>query len=322
MYNFLYIDNAHRSTKMTHIASALKNERVLNAIANDILGLQPGDRIETIDSYAKRFDVARGTVQNAIKSLENASAIELTARGHMGTFLAAVNYEKLLSMCGRVSMFGVMPLPYSSRYEGFATGLRMALEKSTLNVGMAFMAGANRRLDALLEGRYEFAVVSASTARFYEEHGYPVKTVFNFKNYTYINGHFLITRSDFDRNAGKRIKVGVDRTSHDQMSWIRKLFKDEEIEFVPLQYSHIIDHIRNRVIDATVWSMENPFAGDGFVTAQRLDDDGEFQNNTAAAIIIQKNDAGTANYLERFLDVNTVESVQQAVMSGEMLPNY
>ncbi len=298
-----------------------KNAVVLKEIASDLLGKNAGERMTTIVNYTELFGVARGTVQNAIKTLENSGAIQLDTRGHMGTFLTALDYDKLLKASGRSTIFGVMPLPYSLRYEGFVTGVLEILEKNGLDVGMAYMSGADRRLDALLEGRYEFAIVSAYTAEYYLKQKYPVRILFQFSPYTYINDHFLITRRGFVPQAGKPVKIGVDRSSHDQMSWIDELFRDKEKTLVPLQYIHILDHIRDGVIDATVWSMEKPFDSE-FIEAKPLKDGGRFANNTAAAIIIREKDAATANCLRRCMDPKAVEEIQKQVMRGEALPNY
>ncbi len=298
-----------------------KNAVVLKEIASDLLGKQVGDRMETIIRYTERLDVARGTVQSAIKTLEAEGAIRIDVRGHMGSYLTAIDYGKLIEACDRSTLFGVMPLPYSPRYEGFATGVLRALGQSGLDVGMAYMSGADRRLDALLDGRYEFAVVSRYSAQWYVDNGSPIRILFAFAPYTYINDHFLITRRGFAPKAGEPVKIGVDRTSHDQMSWVNELFQDKEKTLVPLQYMHIIDHIRDGVIDATVWSLEQPFDSD-LIDAVALKDGGRFTKNTAAAIIIRADDNATANYLNRFLDPHVVEETQRKVMGGEMLPNY
>ncbi len=298
-----------------------KNAVVLKEIASDLLGRQVGDRMETIVRYTERLAVARGTVQSAIKTLEAEGAIRIDARGHMGSYLTAIDYLKLLEACDRATLFGVMPLPYSPRYEGFATGVLKELGQSGLDVGMAYMSGADRRVDALLGGRYEFAVVSSYSAQWYVEQNMPIQILFSFAPYTYINDHFLITRRGFEPKDGEPIKFGVDRTSHDQMSWVNELFQDKEKTLVPLQYMHIIDHIRDGVIDATVWSLEQPFDSE-LIDAVPLKDGGRFTKNTAAAIIIRADDNATANYLNRFLNSARVEETQQKVMRGELLPNY
>lgn len=60
--------------------------------------------------------------------LQENGAIKLESKGHLGTFLIAKNTAILLAFAGITSIVGVMPLPYSKRYEGFATGLIVAME--------------------------------------------------------------------------------------------------------------------------------------------------------------------------------------------------
>lgn len=143
----------------------------------EFLPLNIGERINTVAELAERYDTARGTIQFAIKFLKEHEAVTLESRGHLGTFIKEMNYIKLLELTGIKSLVGVMPLPYSKRYEGLATGIYKCLNDGGVNTNLAFMRGFNHRLKALEDGRYDFAVTSRLTADYYLENNKNIQIV-------------------------------------------------------------------------------------------------------------------------------------------------
>lgn len=115
----------------------------------EFMQLDMDDRIPTIAELTEKYNTARGTVQTALKILQDYDAIRLESRGHLGTFIKYIDHLKLLEIAGTNSLVGVMPLPYSKRYEGLATGVFNTLNEEGLTVNLAFMRGSNHRLKAL-----------------------------------------------------------------------------------------------------------------------------------------------------------------------------
>ena len=110
------------------------------------------------------LSLGRGTVQGALRLLEEMGAIRLESRGHLGTFLSRKDDQALWEIAGMSHVVGVMPLPYSRKYEGLATGLVEAFREINVPFNLAFMRGSTHRIDALQSGRYDFAVVSGLAA--------------------------------------------------------------------------------------------------------------------------------------------------------------
>ena len=90
-----------------------KNGAVAVLLAREFISLGPSDRISTIGDYAKQYETGRGTVQAALKLLQAEGAVSLESRGHLGTFISAIDYQKLWRG-GLGTIRGVMPLPYSN----------------------------------------------------------------------------------------------------------------------------------------------------------------------------------------------------------------
>ncbi|MFZ2539481.1 MAG: GntR family transcriptional regulator YhfZ [Oscillospiraceae bacterium] len=292
---------------------------VTQAIAQDFIGMDVDDRVPTVEELAVRYEAARGTVQQAITKLKEYGAIRLEPHGHLGTFISEINYSKLMEICGAGNLVGVMPLPYSRRYEGLATGIYATLNHETgANVNLAFMGGSDRRVQALLDGRYNFAVMSLPTAQHYLENNYAIEISQVLGVHTYVQAHALIMRSDF---KGELKRIGVDNTSFDQISMTAKYFQNQAIELVPLKYAHIIDNIKSRMIDGAIWSLEESIVNDTELCYQSIGAQGH-ENNTRAAIVVAQGDVTVRNFLKRFFNEKNVQSTQQAVLKNEILPNY
>ncbi|WP_438588919.1 YhfZ family protein [Dubosiella newyorkensis] len=64
---------------------------------------------------------------------------------------------KLLEISGITQILGVMPLPYSKRYEGLATAWwRMSKNRYNIPVSLAFMRGSKNRVSMVLCGPVRF----------------------------------------------------------------------------------------------------------------------------------------------------------------------
>ena len=292
---------------------------IAQLLAEEFLGMDVGQRLLTVEALTKKHNTSRGTIQQSLQKLKDLDAIILEPQGHLGTYIKDIDYTKLLSICSTGNLVGVMPLPYSKRYEGLATGIYTVLnENAKTSVNLAFMGGSDRRLQAMLDGRYNFAIMSLSTAKNYVEKGYDIDISYRLTEHTYVNSHALIMRKDFNKTP---VKIGVDSTSFDQLSMTTKYFQNQQIEIVPLQYSHVIESIKNGNIDAGIWSLEEKIKSDNelkFIAIDNIYD----KQSTSATIVIKKDDTITMNFMKRFFNVKDVESIQKRVQDNIQLPNY
>ncbi|MEF9967424.1 MAG: YhfZ family protein, partial [Longicatena sp.] len=136
-----------------------KNGLATHYLSREFLKFSLNQKIPTVTEFCDKLNLSRGTVQNSIKFLQDNKAIELVSKGHLGTFLEEKNTKILLEFAGITSIVGVMPLPYSRKYEGFATGLISTMEnRYNIPCSLAYMRGARNRVSMLLANRYDFAV--------------------------------------------------------------------------------------------------------------------------------------------------------------------
>ena len=181
-------------------------------------------KIETIDELSEDFGISVGVVQHALKVLEADGAIVVERRGRNGTLLIDLNMSQLLQQADLGNMVCAMPLPYTKLYEGLASGLREQF--TLLPLYFAHMRGAEVRIECLIDGVYDMAVVSHLAAKSYLNEG-KVSLALNLGNGSYVDGHQLICRPG---EQHKIRRVGLDPRSPDQCLLTDIKFSGQSIE--------------------------------------------------------------------------------------------
>lgn len=294
----------------------------INSLAVDFLSLNEGDRIKTIAELSEKYYTARGTIQSALKFLKDHGALTLESKGHLGTFIKEINYIKLLELTGIKSLVGVMPLPYSKRYEGLATGLCNCLNGSGINTNLAFMRGSNHRLKALEDGRYDFAVTSRLTADYYLENNKEIQIVKTFGDFSYVNEHIIVVSKEFNGEFKKGTRVGIDNSSIDQFMLSKIYFEEIEVEYVPLNYSQFITAIKENKIDAAIWNLDDIEDRKDDIKFIPINRENKNIKDTEAVIIANRKNSIVPALFSRVLNVDDVKEYQRLVMEKKIMPQY
>ncbi|WP_419741895.1 GntR family transcriptional regulator YhfZ [Paraclostridium dentum] len=298
-----------------------KNGLVTINLARELILMEEGDKINTIDNYSKKYNVGRGTIQSVIKHLENEGAINLERRGHLGTFLIYINYKKLWEFTNYKTIVGVMPLPYSKLYQGLSTGLNVVLGKNDFSVAMAYMRGAETRIESLKYGRYDFAITSKLAADQILKENDDMKVILELGENTYVNKHVLVYGQGEKIEIKDGIKVGVDKTSRDQYYLSIKEFEGVDVEFIDMSYNQIVTKILNKEIDAAVWSIDEIEEKEILLSYRDLKNHKSKDSNTAV-IIINNNNNGFDQLIEKLVKPSEVRDIQQKVIQEKITPKY
>lgn len=288
-------------------------------IGRRLLACEPGDRLPTVSQLAAELGTGVGTVQRALAILTQSGLLELDPRGKRGTYLRAIDRPGLWRASQTSLMIGLMPLPYTRRYEGLATGLRAELERLDVPFSLAFMSGSKARMGALASGQ-QFAIISRLAAESALAEGRPVSLCADFGPGTYVEGHALVW-------AGKRRKkhprIGIDLQSDDQLQLARREFGDDA-EYVDVPYLQVLAHLRAGHFDATVWATDAlQDVQDLTITEFRAPAARQaLESNTSAAVVTAPGDSMIGTLLGRELSVERVCAVQQQVLDGARVPRY
>ncbi|AQS56362.1 MAG: GntR family transcriptional regulator [Novibacillus thermophilus] len=301
-----------------------KNGLAARKIAGRLLSVKPGERIPRVSDFASELSLGRGTVQGALRLLEDMGAIDLEARGHLGTFLKSKDDHALWEIAGMSQLVGVMPLPYSRKYEGLATGLLEAFHDLDVPFNLAFMRGSKHRLDALKSGRYDFAVISGLAGELAEDQMEDLHVVKRLGPYSYVSGHEIFFADASETAIRDGMRVGIDYSSADQYMLTSYECRGLAVEFVEVNYMQLIDMLRERKIDAAVWNKDEfrhadllgraPFQSE---RAQKLS-----QKVSEAVLVAESENNEVVKQRLADLSVDKVRRVQQKVEEGRMFARY
>ncbi|MCL2589080.1 MAG: GntR family transcriptional regulator [Oscillospiraceae bacterium] len=292
-------------------------------IASELISLKKEDRLPIISDYQKRFGVSRGTVQNALNFLKERGAIVCESRGQLGTFLVDIDYGILQTYAISGPVLGTMPLPYSRRYEGLATGLYAAFEAQDMRLNLAYVRGATERIRLVSTDAYRFAIVSRFAAKEAIRQGEPVQIAIDFGKHTYLSQHVLVFAEPGKEQIGAGMKIGIDYSSPDQCSLIRSLTADMDVDFVEMPAHQLLSALRTKRIDAGVWNhdeiMDKNYQD---VSYTFLDLTPPLRDMGTAVMLCKRDDSAMMAIVENNAIQGAVLETQEQVLSGEKVPNY
>lgn len=290
-------------------------------IAKKLMGFSPGDRIPKISEFAEKLNMGRGTVQIALKRLEESGAIKLESRGHQGTFLIETDLTKMWQVVAFQTLAGAMPLPYSKRYEGLASGLYQAFEKIGLPFNLAYMRGAESRINSLLNKRYDFVLISQYAAQKAINEGKKIEVALNFGKESYLSAHTLLFANKELNEIRDGLRIGIDPDSIDQCDLTYKVCEGKRVEYIKLPYMQFLSNLQSGNIDACVFNGDE--LRERYIDIKMVPIPQSAQiGNDEAVIVVRKEDIDMFRNLFTLIDVPQILHIQKQVMDGTMYPRY
>ncbi|MGC5617406.1 GntR family transcriptional regulator YhfZ [Georgenia sp. Z1491] len=291
---------------------------VVSRLAGELAALTPGDRIPKVDDLAEKLDCGRGTIQAAFAVLEEAAALRLKARGRLGTFVEAIDHRNLWELSGRRSASLAMPLPYTRRYEGLATGLQAAFDDGAMPLTLSFIRGSVARVRALREGRVDLALVSALAASTFGD----VETVHDYGPGSYVAAHAVVVRRGMDPTDAT-LRVAVDPSSADLVDLVARVFPDLPAERrIEMSYNHLDRAFTDGAVDATVWNADE--IGSHISTPIDLHPlpDSVGDANTRGVVLRLAGDTPISVAVLDALRSDRVLGIADDVVAGRAIPTY
>lgn len=295
-------------------------------LARRLLGMPEGARVPGVAELAAECGVGYGTVQEAVRLLRETGAVGLRSRGAQGTVLEEVDDEVLWFVANVGHVVGSLPLPYSRRYEGLATGLHALLTDSGIPASLSYMRGGVRRLEALARGSTNFAITSLFTTKvFLDENPGGIEVVMDLGPGSYVVEHQLILADRGGDGLEPGMKVGIDRDSADQarITEMEVAHFGDEVRLMPMTYTQVLNELEAGRLDAAVWNSEDVNGGGFKVVPLESPAAKELSGtNTIAAISVRADDDFSARIVGNKLDRGRLLDVQRAVLDGATVPRY
>lgn len=301
-----------------------KNGLAAKHIAQELIQIDTGEKIPRVSDYSEKLHFGRGTVQSALSLLEEMKAIKLEARGHLGTYLIKKDNNLLSEIAGISPLIGSMPLPYSRKYEGLATGIIESFELIGKKIYLTYMRGGLNRIETVRTKRSDFAIVSRMTAEKILSDYPNLKIIKKLGVNSYVSSHKIFLADSSEEQVRDGMKIGIDMDSLDQKNLSFAEFEEMNVEYVDVNYMQLFDMLSSKQIDAAVWNMDERKMSQTFKTIDfRTTAAREISEGTSEAVIIIDGDR-EIEIIEKWnsVEMEKILEIQASVESGERLPSY
>lgn len=316
----MYIhDRKGGETQMTDMLS--KAGRITQQVALQLCDVPLDEKIPTVSELVERCGASRGNVQKALSNLKDGGAVELEAHGQSGTLLTSIDYIALAKICGREHLVGTMPLPYTLRYEGLATALHTLLNVDGMRSFITFLRGSEARVQMLLDGSADYSLMSKMAFDSYVSRGYPLSAALVCSPLSYVGRHVLLSL-DPNRADWSSARVGIDESSVDQGSLTQRYFEGVDVEYVPVQYTHIVDMILAGELDAGIWNEDDVHVKAANLSARPVENLGMSDSNTRAVVVVRNDDTFSRQLIKELVTAALVDKIQHKVMEGKLAVCY
>ncbi len=297
-----------------------KNGLACVKLAKSLIRIPIGGRLPTVSEFSIENDTPIGTTHNALKTLIKNGAIEIVSRGHMGSFLVNKDIKKLLCYVGDQYIFGAMPLPYTKRFEGLASGLIAQMENSyDIPVNLAYMRGSKTRIEMLTSGRYDFAIVSKMAAKEHMENHDDIVIAVDFGPFSYTKQHVVMFRNNDEKEIKDGMKIGIDPSSIDQTKLTRHICVNKDVEFVEVQYLRMFEKIMDGSIDATIMCIGEANGQALNINYVPLETE---LDSTNAVLVVKSDREELIALIKELIDKDKILDIQKQVLEGKIQPSY
>jgi ABC-type amino acid transport substrate-binding protein len=264
-------------------------------------------------------------VQAAVAYLQEVGAVVLDSRGHLGTFVREINYPVIWSLIGQNHIVGGMPLPYSRRLEGLATGLYEAFNQAGVALNLVYTRGSLNRLQAMAQGKFDFVILSQFALNHAPQYGLNIEEVLSLGTGSYVGQHIILLANHAKQYIEDDMKVGIDPSSIDQVLLTKEACRGIEVQYVEVNYMNLMAAMQKGQIDATIWNQDDFYASSHPFKAIPLSLVEQFtkaQENTEAIVAMEKGNRLLLQTLRSIVNKELICEIQKQVMANQLMPMY
>ena len=288
-----------------------KNGLACVKMAKSLIKVPIGARMPTVSELANSNCIPVGTTHNALRTLIEYGAIEIIPRGHMGSFLVGKDVKKLLSIIGVQYIFGAMPVTENKYFKGLASGITSQMTNEYgVPINLAYMRGSKTRIDMLINGRYDFAIVSKMAANEYIKKYGGIGIVLNFGIFSYTQNFSLKFHDESVNEIKDGMRIGVDPCSIDHIKLTKDLCKKKKVEYVEILSSKMDEELELGNVDAAlVYDKDNIY-------------DDIPVDGSCAVLIVDSEKMEVAEIIRDLIDKKEIVEIQKQVVEGKTKPRY
>ncbi|NMB55190.1 MAG: GntR family transcriptional regulator [Leptolinea sp.] len=292
-------------------------------LAKYLIKFNNGQRLPSNRNLASATHMSMGSVSAALKELQDQGVVTIKNRGHLGSIVNDLSLGTLWNVVEQGPLVIALTLPMHCRFEGLATGLKMAFEKFGIETYLIYIRGSTTRLKALSQKRCHVAVMSGLAA---EEHcRVEDEIIMELPQGSWVSQYCIYYRT-LEPEGGRPLRIAVDKDSSDHLLLTDLVFADKKIERVFGPYIKIPRLLRSGDVDATIWTIDqaDAYLGRG-VYSKTLSDEIVQKigaKSTSAAFVTITGSELIKAVFQAAIDPKEILSIQDRVCKGEMIPSY
>ncbi|HSA99136.1 MAG TPA: YhfZ family protein [Anaerolineales bacterium] len=292
-------------------------------LAEYLISFERGQHLPSIRSLAASTHMSVGSVSTALNGLQDIGAVKIEKRGHLGSVVVSLSLGELWNLVERDPLVIAMTLPMHRRFEGLATGVKMAMERAGIAAYMIFIRGSRTRLKALQENRCHVAIMSGLAAD--ELCTGEQETLLKLPPGSWVGDYSIFYRVSRMEDS-RSLRVAVDPDSFDHKRLTELEFSGQEVVYRSAPFVQFPRLLNNGDVDAILWTsdQEESFSGEGIrhrpLSGQAMDLVGE--KSVSAAFIARKGNEVVRVILQATVKAEEIMEIQKRVVSGELIPEY
>lgn len=299
-----------------------KQTIITSRLARAFLMAKEGDRIPTINDYAQIFSVGSGTVQSAVQQLKQEGAIEVEARGFLGSYITKLDYNKLWELSDFGILLGLFPLNTSIKIRGLAAGIHKCFAPKNIPLHISFMQGSVNRIHTLLGEKCDFVVMSQLAFLQAVKDGEAIEKVIDLGEGTYHEEMVFLTRKGNGGAITQGSTVGIDIHSYGQAALMGGLDRKLKLQYIPKHRDEFVDSVRRGEIHAAIVDKGEIQLYDGELEFSPFPEElrGMLEQATRAVVVARKDSDELRKILAKKINPKTVKAVQTEILNRDF-PN-
>lgn len=303
-----------------------KHKLAVTGLARDFFMMERGEKLPTITGSMEKFGVSRGTVQLAMRFLQDQECIRSRFKGKRGSYLLDKDDEKLWQFTGYGVLTGGMYLPFKGMAAGLATGICDCMTRARIPFACSFFQGSQTRIQALLRKKNDFVVASRLTARLVEARDDLLEWTMDLPGTRYAGEYVLAFRRSGARDVRDGMTVAVDPTSMDQDHLTGLVCREKRVERLEVSYTNTPKAVEQGLADVAVARMDVIEQGYPGLVAWPIRvneyDPAEIRSFSEAVILINRDNYGIDGLLRKVIDPAQVAQAQAQVMENKRFSRY
>ncbi|MEJ2302366.1 MAG: YhfZ family protein [Anaerolineales bacterium] len=303
--------------------TATSTRELQSSLARYLIQISQGERLPSIRELSKLTQMSIGSISQTLKSLESEGAVRVDRRGRLGSYIGSRSLGELWGLAEGGPMVIAMTLPMHRRFEGLATGVKMALERAGIEAYSIFVRGSRTRLKALQENRCHVAIMSGLAADELCKEG--EERILKLPPGSWVADYCIFYRiSGMESASSMRVAVDPDSFDHKRLTELEFSEQDVVYRFAPfVQFPRLL---KNDDVDGILWTSDQKesFSGTGIrsrpLSERVMQLVGE--KSVSAAFVAHKGNDAVRAILTATIKADEIMDIQKRVASGEMIPEY